>query len=67
MTTQVQREERTQQLTIIRVYQPDPQRQLQALRFLLEAKSGGAHEPSAENSEARTSTAKTSARSGPGM
>ena len=37
MTTHTRRQRSTEPLTIIRIYEPDPQRQLQALRFLLQA------------------------------
>ena len=38
MTSQIRRQRATKLPTIIRIYRPDPERQLQALRFLLEGK-----------------------------
>ena len=55
MTSQIRRRRATTLPTIIRIYRPDPERQLQALRFLLEAKGRKAPARPSQEEERRTS------------
>ena len=48
MTTQTRQQRSTEPLTIIRIYEPDPERQLQALRFLLQTGTRQTSEPGAQ-------------------
>ncbi|MFN8473901.1 MAG: hypothetical protein U0822_17050 [Anaerolineae bacterium] len=48
MTTQTRRQRSTESLTIIPIYEPDPERQLQALRFLLQTRTRRAKELATE-------------------